>query len=85
MPNHDTPIQPLCTSPREMGKRAYKEGIRRGDNPFAADPIKKEEWAEGWLYQHKHYPSAKDAMASESDMDCLSPWQGDDSGYGGYW
>lgn len=85
MPDHDTPC--------EMGKRAYKEGVRLADNPFLAHPLKaanaQKAWAEGWLYQRAHDPSAKDAamdaIEDDADRDCLSPWRGDESGYGGYW
>lgn len=89
MPNHESHIQQHRTSPREMGKRAYKNGRQLNDNPFPAHSLKdvnaRKEWAEGWLYQRTHYPSARDAMESESDTDCLSPWQGNDSGYDGHW
>jgi hypothetical protein len=35
------------------------------------------------LYQQTHYPTKEDAAAAAADLDCIAPWQGDDSGYGG--
>ena len=69
--------------PREQGKRAYQEGIPLSENPNH-DHGRRLEWTEGWCYQRKNYPHPKDAREALQDMDCLSPWAGDESGYGGY-
>lgn len=84
MADQDIPEPRNRQTPRELGKQAYRDGLKLADNPFPqARP--REDWSDGWIYQRTNYPSAKDAAEVKADLDCMSPWQGDDSGYGGYW
>ena len=84
MTDQQTPEPPKYrSSPRELGKQAYREGLRPDDNPFQ-DGRSRTDWSDGWGYQRTHYPSAKDVAEAAADLDCMSPWQGDESGYGAY-
>lgn len=65
---------------REQGKLAYHQGVALSENPFeeARDRLA---WTEGWIYQRTHYPTPQDAKEAADDLDCLSPWVGNDDGY----
>jgi hypothetical protein len=69
--------------PREKGKAAYREGKRLDANP-CTDIGDRLSWTEGWIYQRTHYPTAQDAKQAAEDLDCMSPWVGDDDGYNGH-
>ncbi len=68
---------------REQGKLAYRQGVALSKNPFR-DTGDRLAWTEGWIYQRTHYPTAQDAKEAADDVDCLSPWVGDDDVYNGY-
>ena len=72
-------------SPRDLGKQAYRKGVRLVENPFLFPASEAgTAWAEGWLHERTYHPLPQDGAASATDPDCMSPWTGDDSGYGGY-
>ncbi len=72
-------------SPRDLGRRAYRDGVRLVDNPFLfSAPEAAPDWAQGWLHEQTNHPLPEDAARPDVDPDCISPWMGDDSGYGGY-
>ena len=69
----------------DLGRQAYRERVQLVDNPFLfSAPEVAPVWAQGWLHERAHQPRPEDAATADVDPDCISPWMGDDSGYGGY-